>query len=136
MIHSFGDEGTEDVFNGRKSRAARKACPETLWNVARRKLDYVNAASRLEDLRVPPGIRLEALTGDRHGQHSIRINDAVPGVLHLGRRRSLVGRNRRLPLSQHDRPGRGLSSSPMMSRGAGPRAVVDTHPSSGGHRPC
>jgi proteic killer suppression protein len=43
--------------------------------VAARRLDYLDAAARLEDLRVPPGNRLEALTGDRRGQHSIRIND-------------------------------------------------------------
>jgi proteic killer suppression protein len=43
--------------------------------VARRKLLYLNAAERLEDLRVPPGNRLEALQGDRAGQYSIRIND-------------------------------------------------------------
>ena len=75
MIVAFADAGTEDVFHGRSTRAARQTCPSTAWNVARRKLDQLNAAVSLEGLRVPPGNRLEALTGDRRGQWSIRIND-------------------------------------------------------------
>lgn len=75
MIASFGDQGTVDLFNGRDTRAARRSCPAALWRVARRKLDQLNAATRLETLRVPPGNRLEALSGDRAGQHSIRVND-------------------------------------------------------------
>lgn len=75
MIRSFADAGTEDVFNGLRTKAARKACPETLWSVARRKLDALDYAVRLDDLRAPPGNRLEALKGDRKGEHSIRIND-------------------------------------------------------------
>ena len=75
MIRSFADEGSEDVFNGRRTKAARKTCPETLWSIARRKLDALDYAVRLDDLRVPPGNRLEALRGDRKGEHSIRIND-------------------------------------------------------------
>ena len=75
MIGSFGDEGTEDVFDGRHTKKARKACPQNLWRVARRKLDQINQAANLDDLRVPPGNRLEALAGDREGQHSIRINN-------------------------------------------------------------
>jgi proteic killer suppression protein len=75
MIRSFADEGSEDVFNGRRTKAARKTCPETLWAIARRKLDALDYAVRLDDLRVPPGNRLEALKGDRKGEHSIRIND-------------------------------------------------------------
>ncbi len=75
MIASFGDEGTEDVFDGRDTRKARKACPQKLWRVARRKLDQINQSADLEDLRVPPGNRLEPLAGDREGQHSIRINE-------------------------------------------------------------
>jgi proteic killer suppression protein len=63
------------VFDGRATRAARKRCPQNLWRVARRKLDQVDAAERLDDLCVPPGNRLEALRSDRAGQHSIRIND-------------------------------------------------------------
>jgi proteic killer suppression protein len=75
VIASFGDQGTVDLFNGRDTRAARRSCPAALWRVARRKLDQLNAATRLETLRVPPGNRLEALSGDRAGQHSIRVND-------------------------------------------------------------
>jgi proteic killer suppression protein len=75
MIVSFRDEGTEDVFNGRGSRNAKKACPAVLWRVARRKLDRLDSVTELDELRVPPGNRLETLSGDRKGQHSIRIND-------------------------------------------------------------
>jgi toxin HigB-1 len=74
VIRSFADRGTEDVFNGVDSRAARRACPNTLWAVARRKLDQLDATVSLEALRVPPGNQLEALKGDRRGQFSIRIN--------------------------------------------------------------
>jgi proteic killer suppression protein len=65
----------EDIFSGASTRAARTTCPEQLWNVARRKLDYLDSAGALSDLRQPRGNRLEALQGDRRGQHSIRIND-------------------------------------------------------------
>lgn len=75
MIASFRDEGTEDVFNGRDTKKARKVCLQNLWRVARRKLDQINQAVDLNDLRVPPGNRLETLAGDREDQHSIRIND-------------------------------------------------------------
>ena len=75
MIISFKDEGTEDVFEGRGTRKGRKACPQGLWRVARRKLDQINQSVRLEDLRAPPGNRLELLAGSREGQHSVRIND-------------------------------------------------------------
>ena len=75
MIRSFADDATADLFDGRATKAARKRCPQTLWAVARRKLDQLNAVVALDELRVPPGNRLEALKGDRRGQHSIRIND-------------------------------------------------------------
>ena len=75
MIVSFADAGTEDLFHRRDTKAARRTCPRSSWRVAQRKLDMVNAAPTLESLRVPPGNRLEALKGDRRGQHSIRIND-------------------------------------------------------------
>ena len=75
MIRSFSDAGTEDVFNGVGSRTARRRCPNSLWRVARRKLDQLDATVSLEALRVPPGNQLEALKGDRRGQYSIRIND-------------------------------------------------------------
>lgn len=75
LIVSFADAGTEDLFNGEVSRQARHALPRELWQSAIRKLDMLNAATRLQDLRFPPGNRLEALKGDRKGQHSVRIND-------------------------------------------------------------
>ena len=74
-IVSFADAGTEAIFDGDSTRAARRTCPETLWKVARRKLDQLNAVVHLSELRFPPNNRLEALKGDRKGEHSIRIND-------------------------------------------------------------
>ncbi|MGY4508219.1 type II toxin-antitoxin system RelE/ParE family toxin [Bradyrhizobium sp. USDA 3650] len=71
MIKTFRDKTTEAVFDGESP----KGFPADLVKVARRKLRYVHAASELSDLRAPPGNRLEALAGDRKGQHSIRIND-------------------------------------------------------------
>lgn len=70
MIRSFQDEETRDLFETGTSR--RWAAIAT---AARRKLDQMEAARDLHDLRIPPGNRLEALRGDRAGQHSIRIND-------------------------------------------------------------
>lgn len=74
MILSFRDPGVEDVFDGRDTRTARSSCPPDIWRVARRKLELLDRAEVLEDLRAPPGNRLEALRGDRKGQHSMRIN--------------------------------------------------------------
>ncbi|MCY4618882.1 MAG: type II toxin-antitoxin system RelE/ParE family toxin [Chloroflexi bacterium] len=75
MIVSFAGDGTEDLFNGHETRRARRTCPSAIWSVARRKLDLLDSAAALGDLAVPPGNRLERLTGDRSGQFSIRIND-------------------------------------------------------------
>jgi proteic killer suppression protein len=75
MIVTFKDEGTEDIFNGNNTKAARQTCPESLWKVAVRKLDQLDSVTALRELSVPPGNRLEALTGDRAGQYSIRINE-------------------------------------------------------------
>ena len=75
MIKSFKDEGTEAIFNGRGSQKARKACPAKLWRVASRKLDQLDSAEHVKDLKIPPGNRMESLSGDRRGQHSIRINE-------------------------------------------------------------
>ena len=75
MIESFRDRGTEDVFNGVESRAARRVCPRALWPVAQRKLDQINRVTEVRDLAVPPGNRLERLRGSRRGQYSIRINE-------------------------------------------------------------
>ncbi|HEY9824380.1 MAG TPA: type II toxin-antitoxin system RelE/ParE family toxin [Stenomitos sp.] len=75
MIQSFGTKGTENIFNGVDSRAARKTCPQSLWKTAARKLDQLDSVVSLEELKVPPGNNLESLKGDRKGQHSIRLND-------------------------------------------------------------
>lgn len=75
MIQSFRDAATSDIFNGENTKAARKGCPQDLWSVAVRKLDQLDSVTSLGDLRIPPGNRLEALSGDREGQYSIRIND-------------------------------------------------------------
>lgn len=71
MIRSFKDRMAEAVFRGESPRGF----PSDLVKIARRKLGYLDAAVDLRDLRQPPGNRLEALKGDRQGQHSIRIND-------------------------------------------------------------
>jgi proteic killer suppression protein len=75
VIKSFANAGTEDIFNGRNTKDARKTCPRTAWRVAARKLEQLDSVGFLEELRIPPGNRLEALSGDRKGQFSIRIND-------------------------------------------------------------
>lgn len=75
MIRTFRDPGTEDVFNARDTKRARRVCPMNLWAVARRKLELLDSAGALGDLRIPPANRLEALKGDRRGQHGIRVND-------------------------------------------------------------
>jgi proteic killer suppression protein len=74
MIVSFGSAGAEDIFNGRNTKDARKACPRGIWRVAARKLEQIDSVTVLEDLRIPPGNRLEALSGERKGQFGIRIN--------------------------------------------------------------
>lgn len=74
MIVSFKNTETEDIFNGINTKAARKLCPESIWRGATRKLDQIDSVISVEELSVPPGNRLEKLTGDRDGQYSIRIN--------------------------------------------------------------
>ncbi|SEE29588.1 proteic killer suppression protein [Rhizobiales bacterium GAS191] len=75
MIQAFKDEKTELVFKGK----CPKGFPADIFKVARRKLRAVDAAAILDDLNAPPGNRLEALRGDRSGQHSIRVNDRYRG---------------------------------------------------------
>jgi proteic killer suppression protein len=75
LIKSFFDKGTEDIFNRKRSKEARRVCPEQIWRVAQRKLDQLNTVISLGSLRIPPGNELEALKKERTGQHSIRIND-------------------------------------------------------------
>lgn len=71
MIRSFADKEAEKIWRGARSRKL----PADIQQIARRKLRMLNAASVLDDLRIPPANRLEALKGDRKGQCSIRIND-------------------------------------------------------------
>ncbi len=75
MIQSFSDQATADIFNGQSTRVARRTLPQQFWRGTQRKLDQLDSADDLNDLRIPPGNRLEALRGDRVGQHNIRIND-------------------------------------------------------------
>jgi toxin HigB-1 len=71
MIKSFHDKETEKIF----SRQISSKLPQNIQRIARKKLVMLDAAAQLNDLRTPPGNRLEALKRDRKGQHSIRIND-------------------------------------------------------------
>jgi len=71
MIKTFRDKETEKIFN----RFISNKLPQNIQHLARRKLVILDAATELNTLRVPPGNRLEALKGDRKGQHSIRINE-------------------------------------------------------------
>lgn len=75
MIVNYKNSGTEDIFNGIKSKQARNLLPVELFNIAYRKLDMLDAANSIKDLRVPPGNHLEKMFGEREGQYSIRIND-------------------------------------------------------------
>jgi proteic killer suppression protein len=74
MITSFKNKATEDVFNGKNTKSARKLCPQTLWNIVARKFDQLDSVVNIEELRIPPGNRFEELSGDRQGEYSIRIN--------------------------------------------------------------
>jgi proteic killer suppression protein len=71
MIKTFRDKEAEKIFN----RVLSKKLSQSIQHLARRKLVILDAATELNTLRVPPGNRLEALKGNRKGQHSIRIND-------------------------------------------------------------
>ncbi len=75
MIRSFKNKATEDIFNGKSTKPAMRICPKNLWSVATRKLDQLDSVSTFNELRVPPGNKLESLSGSRQGQHSVRIND-------------------------------------------------------------
>lgn len=74
MIGSFKATGTEDIYDGTPTQAARRCCPQSLWPVACRKLDQINRVQDINELKTPPGNRLERLKGDREHQYSIRIN--------------------------------------------------------------
>ena len=74
MIASLGDDATEDLFHGRSTARVRRL-PQDVLILVLDKLDILNAAHDLKDLRSPPGNRLHALRGDLRGFHSIRAND-------------------------------------------------------------
>ena len=74
MIVSFADGATEALFHGEVGKVIRRLPPQ-IRSAAIRKLDMLNAARELRDLRAPPGNRLEALQGDLKGKHSIRVNE-------------------------------------------------------------
>lgn len=74
LIKSFADKRTEDLFHGRATRRTRSLDPRVKRSAVR-KLDMLNAAHELLDLRSPPGNRLEALRGDLDGRYSVRVND-------------------------------------------------------------
>lgn len=74
MIASFGDRATEALFNGHPAKDIRRF-PPAIVKVALRKLDILNSAADLRDLKSPPSNHLEALTRDLVGFHSIRVND-------------------------------------------------------------
>lgn len=71
MIKSFADKATAAIFTGELVRRL----PHEIQGIARRKLKLIDAVSRVDELRIPPGNRLEMLSGDRAGLWSIRIND-------------------------------------------------------------
>ena len=73
-IQSFQDSATADLYHGRTTSRVRRF-PNDILKVALRKLDVLNAAHKLDDLRSPPANRLEALKGDLAGFHSIRVNN-------------------------------------------------------------
>ena len=81
MITRFGNKLAEDLLNGNTTRYTQ-AFPPELYRAAQRRLQYLNAAKNLTDLKVPPGNRLEALKGAWKGYHAIRINDQWRVVFH------------------------------------------------------
>ena len=74
MIITFLTEATWDIYDDKESKQARRI-PSSIWKVAQRKLDMLNVAYSLNDLKSPPANRLEALKGNLKGKYSIRIND-------------------------------------------------------------
>jgi proteic killer suppression protein len=74
VIRTLADDTTRDIWNGVNSKAARRI-PRDLWPAVRRKLDQIDAVTRIDALRVPPGNRLHALSGDLRGWNAVRVND-------------------------------------------------------------
>ena len=85
MIRGFADRGTEDVYDGVRTPAARRCIPPALWALAQRKLDRLHRAAELRDLFDPPGNRLEPLRGERAGFFSIRLNERYRIVFRFDR---------------------------------------------------
>lgn len=81
MILSFRDRATEDLYHGRSTSRVRRL-PVEVRERSLQKLDVLAAAASIEDLRVPPGNRLEALRGDLAGFHSIRVNQRWRLIFH------------------------------------------------------
>lgn len=79
MILTFADTGTEDLFNGRNSKAARQQLPVSLWPRARRLLDQLQRAHVVGDMAQPPGNRCERLSD---GRYSVRVNDQYRVTFH------------------------------------------------------
>ncbi|MCF6319925.1 MAG: type II toxin-antitoxin system RelE/ParE family toxin [Proteobacteria bacterium] len=75
MIVSFKNKVIEDIFNGVSSKNTRKVCPDSILRVVVRKLDQLDSVVNIQELKVPPGNRLESLSGNRKEQFSIRINN-------------------------------------------------------------
>lgn len=75
MVKSFKNQGTEDIFNGRNSKEARKICSSSLWRIAARKLEQLDSVTSITELRIPPGNMLEVLKKNRKEEYSIRINE-------------------------------------------------------------
>ena len=73
MFRTIADDATRDIWNGVNSKAARRV-PRAIWPVIRRKLDQLDAVTQLDDLQIPPGNRLHALSGDLVGYYAIRVN--------------------------------------------------------------
>jgi proteic killer suppression protein len=74
VIRTLADDTTRDIWNGVNSKAARRI-PRELWPIVRRKLDQIDAVTKLDDLKVPPANRWHALGGDLRGSHAVRVND-------------------------------------------------------------
>jgi proteic killer suppression protein len=75
VIAGFANKGTEDIFDDRNSREAARLLPTELHRLARKKLAMIDAAGTEDDLKIPPGNKLEKLSGNLAGMYSIRIND-------------------------------------------------------------